>query len=83
MQLRAHTMELQRGGMISSVEQGELFKFLVKISRAKKGIEIGTFTGYSALCFAEGMELSGKLLALDVSKEYTDIAQSYWKMAGV
>lgn len=43
-------------------------KFLVKLMNAKKGIEIGTFTGYSALCLAEGLPEDGKLICLDISE---------------
>lgn len=46
-------------------------------------MEIGVFTGYSALCLAEGLPSDGKLTALDVSKEWTDVAKKYWKEAGV
>uniref|UniRef100_A0A7S3KC42 SAM-dependent methyltransferase n=1 Tax=Euplotes crassus TaxID=5936 RepID=A0A7S3KC42_EUPCR len=69
--------------MLSSQEQGELMKLLVAISGAKKGIEVGVFTGYSALCLAEGLPEDGKLYALDVSEEWTSIGQKYWEEAGV
>ena len=69
--------------MLCSQEQGELMKMLVQLSGAKKGIEVGTFTGYSALCMAEGLSEGGKLYALDVSKEWTDIGRKYWAEAGV
>ena len=45
-------------------------KFLVKNSHAKKGIELGVFTGYSALCLAEGLPEDGKLICFDISDEY-------------
>ena len=64
-------------------EQGELMKFMVKIAHAKKGIEIGTFTGYSSVCFAEGIGPDGHLLCLDVSEEFTEMARVYWKEAGL
>ena len=69
--------------MLSSQEQGELMKMLVQITGSKKGIEVGTFTGYSALCFAEGLPVGGKLYALDVSEEWTDIGKPFWEEAGV
>ena len=56
---------------------------MVRIAHAKKGIEVGTFTGYSSISFAEGIGPDGHLLCLDVSKEFTDIARKYWKKAGV
>jgi predicted O-methyltransferase YrrM len=58
-------------------------KFLIKLSKAKKGIEVGVFTGYSALCMAEGLPEDGKLLALDISEEYTSLGLKYWKEAKV
>lgn len=44
---------------------------------------MGTYTGYSSICFAEGVGHDGHLLCLDISKEFTDIARKYWKKAGV
>lgn len=58
-------------------------KFLVQLAKAKKGIEIGVFTGYSALSLAEGLPEDGKLIALDISEQFTDVAKKYWKEAGV
>ncbi len=57
--------------------------FLARLAKAKKGIELGVFTGYSALCFAEALPEDGKLIAIDVDKVYTDVAEKYWKEAGV
>lgn len=57
--------------------------FLVKVTKAKKGIEIGTFTGYSAICMAESLPEDGKLITIDVKEEYTDIAKKYWKEANL
>ena len=56
---------------------------MIKLTGAKKGIEVGTFTGYSALCLALGLPDDGKLICLDVSKEWTDIGKKYWKEAKV
>ena len=56
---------------------------MVQISGAKRGIEVGTYTGYSALNLAEGLPSDGKLICLDVSQEYTDLGKKYWKEAGV
>jgi predicted O-methyltransferase YrrM len=58
-------------------------KFLVKLAKAKKGIEVGVFTGYSALCMAEALPADGKLIALDIDEKFTDIGKKYWKEAGV
>jgi predicted O-methyltransferase YrrM len=55
----------------------------MKIGNVKKALEIGVFTGYSSLCIASGLPSDGKLVALDISKEFTDIARRYWVEAGV
>jgi predicted O-methyltransferase YrrM len=57
--------------------------FLIKLAKAKKGIELGTFTGYSALCLAESLPEDGKLICSDISEEWTNIAKMYWVEAGV
>jgi predicted O-methyltransferase YrrM len=56
---------------------------LVKLIGARRTIEIGTFTGYSALAVALALPEEGRVLACDVSREYTDIARTYWRKAGV
>ena len=58
-------------------------KFMLQLAGAKKGIELGVFTGYSALSFAEALPEDGKLIAIDVSREFTDLARKYWEEAGV
>ena len=69
--------------MLTAQDQAELMKMLVQITGAKKGIEIGVFTGYSALCLAEGLPEDGKLFALDISEEWTNLGKKYWEEAGV
>ena len=69
--------------MLAAPDQTEHMKFLVKLAKAKKGIEVGTFTGYSALCLAEGLPEDGTLICLDISDDYTEMAKRYWKEAGV
>jgi caffeoyl-CoA O-methyltransferase len=64
-------------------EQGAFMNFLAKLIGARRAIEIGTFTGYSALCIARGLTEDGTLICCDVSKEYTDLGQPFWKRAGV
>lgn len=58
--------------------EGSFLRLLVKISSAKRVLEIGTFTGYSALVMAEGLPEDGRLVTLDINKTYTDIAKKFW-----
>ena len=67
---------------LSSPDQCEHMKFILQISKAKKGIEIGVFTGYSALCMAEALPEDGKLIGIDISEEFTSLGKKYWKEAG-
>ena len=69
--------------MTTQQTEAELLKMMVKLTNAKRGIEVGTFTGYSALCMAEGLPDNGELYCFDNSKEFTDIAQKYFKLANV
>ena len=64
-------------------EQGTLMSLLVRASGARAAIEIGTFTGYSAICIARALPPEGHLLCCDVSEEWTAIARRYWEKAGV
>lgn len=64
-------------------EQGTLMEILVRVSGARSAIEIGTFTGYSAICIARGLPDHGRLLCCDVSEEWTAIAREYFDKAGV
>jgi caffeoyl-CoA O-methyltransferase len=64
-------------------EQGAFMTLLCRVSAARKVIEVGTFTGYSALALARGLPDDGRLLCCDVSEEWTAIARRYWKEAGV
>jgi predicted O-methyltransferase YrrM len=82
-ELREETGNLPMGGMQISVEQGRLMALFAKLLPAKKAIEIGVFTGYSSICVASAMPDDGKLIACDVSEEWTSIAKKYWKKAGV
>jgi caffeoyl-CoA O-methyltransferase len=63
--------------------QGSLMALLVAASGAQRALEIGTFTGYSALCVARALPPQGHLLCCDVSQEWTAIARPYWERAGV
>ena len=64
-------------------EQGVFMEWLARVMGARHAIEVGTFTGYSALCLARGMGPRGRLLCLDVNEDWTRIAQTHWRKAGV
>lgn len=64
-------------------EAGQFMQLLVKLMRAKKALEIGVFTGYSALSVALALPTDGKLIACEVSKQFTPIAQRFWQKANV
>jgi len=64
-------------------EQGAFMSLLARAIGAKRVVEVGTFTGYSALCIARGLPDDGHLLACDVSEEWTAIARRHWERAGV
>jgi caffeoyl-CoA O-methyltransferase len=64
-------------------DQGTFFEILVGSMGATRAIEVGTFTGYSALSIARGMGPAGRLVCLDVSEEWTAIAREHWELAGV
>lgn len=81
--LRAETARLPRAGMQIAPEQGPLLQLLVKMLGARRCIEIGTFTGYSALAIALALPKGGRLVCCDHSAEWTAIARRYWKKAGV
>jgi caffeoyl-CoA O-methyltransferase len=66
-----------------SEEQGAFMTLLVAAIGAKSTIEVGTFTGYSSICIARGLSRDGRLICVDESKEWTDIAQKFWNQAGV
>ena len=77
------TARLPMAGMQIAPEQGTFLKLLVQLTGAASVLEIGTFTGFSALCMARGLPDDGRLLACDVSEEWTTIARRYWERAGV
>lgn len=66
-----------------SPEQGAFMSLLVRLMGARNAIEVGTFTGYSALCVAMALPDDGKLICCDINEEWTAIAQRYWEKAGV
>jgi caffeoyl-CoA O-methyltransferase len=66
-----------------SDEQGTFLSILVAATGVKSAIEVGTFTGYSSLCIARALPHGGRLICVDASKEWTDVARKYWKRAGL
>jgi predicted O-methyltransferase YrrM len=82
-QLREETAKLSIARMQISPEQGRFMALLVQLMGAKKTLEIGVFTGYSALAVALALPDDGKVIACDISEEYTAIAKDFWERAGV
>ena len=64
-------------------EQGVFMEWLARVMGARRAIEVGTFTGYSALCLARGLGSQGRLLCLDVDEAWTRIARTHWRQAGL
>ena len=64
-------------------EQGAFMTLLTRIVGARYAVEVGTFTGYSALCIARGLPPDGRLLCCDVSEEWTSVGRRFWEQAGV
>ncbi|EKR53557.1 L-isoaspartate O-methyltransferase domain protein [Leptospira interrogans str. UI 12758] len=83
LKLRKETGTLVQANMQISPEEGQFLNILTKISGAKRIIEIGTFTGYSSLCFASALPEDGKILCCDISEEWTNVARKYWKENGL
>lgn len=82
-QLREETANHPCGGMQIAPEQGQFMALLVELIGAQRVLEIGVFTGYSSTCMALALPSGGRLMALDLSAEYTRIARRYWQLAGV
>jgi caffeoyl-CoA O-methyltransferase len=72
-----------RAVMQISHDEGELLTMLVRLTGARRAVEVGTFTGYSSICIARGLPDDGHLLCCDVSEEYTSVARRYWERAGL
>jgi caffeoyl-CoA O-methyltransferase len=77
------TRELPAAGMLTRPDQAALLTFLVRLADAKTAVEIGTFTGYGAICIARGLPPDGHLTILEVSEEYAAIAHRNLEAAGV
>lgn len=81
--LRAETASMAEAGMQISADQGNLMAFLVELLGVRRAVEVGTFTGYSALRMAMALPEDGALICCDVSDAYTRIGRPYWEEAGV
>ncbi|MEK9673012.1 MAG: class I SAM-dependent methyltransferase [Rhodospirillaceae bacterium] len=81
--LRDETAKHPRANMQVSPDQGQFLSLLVRMTGAKRIIEVGTFTGYSSTSMAMGLPEGGGIIACDVSDEFTQVARRYWKDAGV
>jgi|SRR6476469_5014846 len=82
-QLRQETANLPNAMMQIAPEQGQFMALLVQLMGATKTLEVGVFTGYSSLSVALALPPEGKIIACDVSEEYTSVARRYWQAAGV
>ena len=81
--LREETGRHPYAMMQISPEQGQFMALLVRLIGARRAIEVGVFTGYSALSVALALPVDGKLLACDISDEFTRIGKPYWQQAGI
>jgi predicted O-methyltransferase YrrM len=81
--LRAETASHPKVNMQIAPEQGQFMQMLVRMLGARRAIEVGVFTGYSSLAVMLAMPSDGRLLACDISEEYTSIARRHWRAAGV
>jgi predicted O-methyltransferase YrrM len=82
-QLRAATASVPQNVMQIGADQGALMALLVRLIGAKRCIEVGTYTGYSALAVALALPADGKLITCDISAEWTAVGQKLWRKAGV
>ena len=64
-------------------DEGVFLTMITRLMNARRVVEVGTFTGYSSICFARGLAPGGKLLCLDVNEEWTGVARRFWEKAGV
>ena len=81
--LRAFTANHRLAKMQISPEQGQFMAWLARLTGARRYLELGVFTGYSALAMALALPEDGEIVACDVSESFTDIAREYWEKAGV
>ncbi|MGD1952574.1 MAG: class I SAM-dependent methyltransferase [Leptolyngbyaceae cyanobacterium] len=82
-QLREENAQHPRAVMQIAPEQGQFMGLLIQLLGVKKALEVGVFTGYSSLVVAMALPEDGRLIACDISDEYTQMAHKYWQKAGV
>ena len=82
-QLREETASRPEAHWQIAPEQGQFMALLVRLCGARKVLEVGTYTGYSALCLAEALPEAGRLICCDLPGDYNTVAQRYWDQAGV
>jgi predicted O-methyltransferase YrrM len=81
--LREETLRMPRCSMQIAPEQGQFMALVARLVGARRCLEIGVFTGYSSLATALALPEDGRIVACDVSEEWTSIARRYWREAGV
>jgi predicted O-methyltransferase YrrM len=81
--LREETSTMREAHLQISADQGQLLAFMARVIGARQALEVGTFTGYSALAIAEALPADGQLITCDINEEYTEVARRYWREAGV
>jgi predicted O-methyltransferase YrrM len=82
-ELRAATASVPMSGMQIGADQGQFMALLVQLTGAKRCLEIGTYTGYSALAVALALPEDGRMVCCDINEEWTAIARRFWKKAGM
>lgn len=82
-ELREETRNYQSSGMQIGVDQGRFMALLVELLGVERALEVGVYTGYSSLVVAQAMPADGRLVACDISVEWTNVAKRFWKKAGV
>jgi len=82
-ELRGVTATMTRSRMQISPEQGHFLAFLIRLIGARRILEVGTYTGYSSLCMALALPPDGRVVACDVSEEWTNVARQFWSKAGL
>ncbi len=81
--LRAETATMRGANMQIGVDQGRFMQVLTELMGARRALEIGVYTGYSSICLASSLGPEGKLVACDISEEWTQVARRYWQRAGL